>query len=156
MIMMKKIISNMQYLINLSNQELNNGIELPVSALIIKNNKIIASATNKTEEDCCFIRHAEIIVIEKACDYLKTKYLNDCEIFISMEPCIMCLHAINLSRIKKIIFGSFNNEQKPVQNYFNIAKNGFGNIECNIEIFGGFFEDEFNKIMKSFFEKMRN
>ena len=78
--------------------------EVPVGAVIVKNNKIISQAYNKKEKTKNVINHAEIIAISKACKKLKTWRLDDCEIYITMEPCMMCSGAIEQARIKKIIY----------------------------------------------------
>lgn len=79
--------------------------DIPVGAIIIKNNIIISKAHNKKELLCNATRHAEIIAIEKACNKLNTWYLDDCILVTTMEPCMMCCGAIAQSRIKKIIYG---------------------------------------------------
>ena len=79
--------------------------EVPVGAVIVKNKKIIAKAYNKREKTKNVINHAEIIAITKACKNIKNWRLDDCEIYITMEPCMMCSGAIQQSRIKKIIYG---------------------------------------------------
>jgi tRNA(adenine34) deaminase len=153
---MKQVNSIMNFLyllINNSNHEKN---ELPVSSLILKNNEIISYSINKTEKYNNFLMHSEIISINKACKKLKTKYLDDCEIFISLEPCMMCLHAINLSRIKKIIFGSYNQVDNPVENYIYYMNSIRKNFSFKDNCFGGFLDDKFSIILKDFFKKNRN
>ncbi|MBN8553989.1 MAG: nucleoside deaminase [Deltaproteobacteria bacterium] len=76
--------------------------EVPIGAVVVKNEKIIARAHNLTEKKGNFLAHAEILCIEKAAKKLKTKYLKDCEIFITLEPCRMCEAAASLSRIESI------------------------------------------------------
>ncbi|MBQ9318284.1 MAG: nucleoside deaminase [Bacilli bacterium] len=79
--------------------------DIPVGAIIIKNNQIIAQAHNEKEYMNIATKHAEIIAIEKACDKLKTWYLDDCILVTTMEPCMMCCGAIIQARIKKVIYG---------------------------------------------------
>ena len=78
--------------------------EVPVGAVIVKDNIVVSKAYNKKEKYQCTTKHAEIIAIEKACKKLKTWHLDDCEIYITMEPCMMCTGAIIQSRIKKIYY----------------------------------------------------
>ena len=68
--------------------------DVPVGAVIVKNNKVIAKAHNMKEKNKSAIKHAEIIVIEKACKKVKNWHLNDCELYVTLEPCMMCCGAI--------------------------------------------------------------
>ena len=117
--------------------------EVPVGCIITKNNKIIAKAYNKKEKTKNVIKHAEIIAISKACKKLKNWRLDDCEIYITMEPCMMCSGAIEQSRIKKIIYGVKN------ENY------GYTKNLKNIEIISQICEEECKKIVQMFFKKRR-
>lgn len=117
--------------------------EVPVGCVIVKNNKIIAKAYNKKEKTKNVIQHAEIIAISKACKKIKNWRLDNCEIYITMEPCMMCSGAIEQSRIKKIIYGAKN------ENY------GFTEKIKNIEIISQICENECKKIVQMFFKKRR-
>lgn len=76
--------------------------EVPIGAVIVKDGKIIAKAYNQTEKKRSFLAHAEILAILSASKKLKSKYLNGCELFVSLEPCMMCRFAARLSRIESI------------------------------------------------------
>ena len=76
--------------------------DVPVGAIIVKNQKIISKGHNKKEKMQVATRHAEMIAIEKACKKLKTWHLDDCILYVTMEPCLMCAGAILQSRIKKL------------------------------------------------------
>jgi len=78
--------------------------EVPVAAIIIRNNQIVASAHNNVETNNDPLGHAEIIVIKKAAKKLKTWKLEDCELYVSLEPCEMCESIIKRARISKIFF----------------------------------------------------
>lgn len=117
--------------------------EVPVGAVIVKNNKIISKAYNKKEKTKNVIKHAEIIAISKACKKIKNWRLDDCEIYITMEPCMMCSGAIQQSRIKKIIYGVKNDQY------------GHTNNLNNIEIISQICEKECKKLVQSFFKKKR-
>ena len=79
--------------------------DVPIGAVIVRNSKIIAKGHNKKEKKQMVTRHAEIEAVEKACKKLKTWHLEDCEIYTTVEPCVMCYGAIEQARIKKIIYG---------------------------------------------------
>ena len=116
--------------------------EVPVGAVIVKNNKIISKAYKK-EKTKNLIKHAEIIAISQACKKIKNWRLDDCEIYVTMEPCMMCSGAIEQSRIKKIIFGVKN------------EKYGYTDNLKNIEIISQICEEECKNIVQTFFQKKR-
>lgn len=123
--------------------------EVPISAIILnKNNKIISKAFNKSYKTKNLIMHAEIIVIKKAYKKLKTKNLKDCKIIINVEPCMMCLGAILLSKINKIIY--FLDEAK----YGYINSNHIIDLS-KINILKINDDKEFKKMMKLFFDNLR-
>jgi tRNA(adenine34) deaminase len=78
--------------------------EIPIGAVLVKDGKIIARAYNSTEKLGTFTAHAEMLCITAACKKLHTKFLYDCELYVTLEPCKMCLAAARLSRIRKINF----------------------------------------------------
>jgi len=121
--------------------------DVPVGAIIVKNNKIIAKAHNQKEKKQNCIKHAEIIAIEKACKKNKNWRLDDCEIYITMEPCVMCCGAILQSRINKIVY--------------SIKNENYGGIDIlktknkKIEIISRIKENESKKMVQEFFKKRR-
>ena len=116
--------------------------EVPVGAIIVKDGKIIAKAYNKREKTNDVTKHAEMIAISKACKKLKNWRLEDCTMYVTMEPCMMCCGAIEQSRISKIVYGTRN------ENFGNIEKINVKNIfqEC---------EEECKKIVCDFFKNKR-
>ena len=117
--------------------------EVPVGAVIVKDNKIIAKAYNKKEKTKNVIKHAEIIAISCACKKIKNWRLEDCTIYVTMEPCMMCSGAIEQSRIKKIVYGVKN------ENY------GSTDQLKNVEIISQVCEKECRELLQSFFKKRR-
>ena len=123
--------------------------EIPVGAVIVKNNKIISKAHNKKEKLKNPTKHAEIIAIEKACKKEKNWRLNDCTIYITMEPCLMCCGAIIQSRIKKIVYCVDNNNfgyTKKIKEILNSEKIIIEKIDQN---------DQIKNMLKEFFKKKR-
>lgn len=118
--------------------------EIPIGAVIVKNNKVIAKAHNTKEKSSDSTNHAEILVIKKACKKLKNWRLLDCELYVTMEPCMMCSGAIKESRISKLIYGIKN------ENF------GYSNNINDIEITGGICENECKMLVQKFFKKKRN
>lgn len=80
--------------------------EVPIGAVIVYDGKIIARAHNLREEKQCSTAHAEILAIQKACKKLKSWRLENCELYVTLEPCPMCAGAILQSRIKKVVYGA--------------------------------------------------
>ena len=129
--------------------------EVPVGALIKEaSGKIIAIESNKTLELCDPTAHAEINAIRKACRERKDLYLSDCTMYVTLEPCPMCLAAIANSRLKKLIYGL----PSPKYGAFSLNHSSCQNAAIlvkNTEVYGGFYQLEISRIMKGFFEDKR-
>ena len=129
--------------------------EVPVGAVIQDaSGKIIAKESNKTIELCDPTAHAEINAIRKACQERKDLYLNDCTMYVTLEPCSMCLAAIVNARLKKLIYGlpspkygALSSNHSPCQSREKLVK--------NTEVYGGFYQSEISRFMKEFFEDKR-
>lgn len=122
--------------------------EVPISCLITYQDKIIATSYNQIEKHNSCFEHAEIIALKKAYEKLNTKNLNDCEIYISLEPCLMCLGAIINSHIKKIYFLCLDNK-KGAFSYYNIQPS-VDNLEIH------YIENkETKELLTNFFKTLR-
>lgn len=86
--------------------------EIPVGCVIVYKNEVIACGYNEKESKNSAIRHAEIVAIEEACRKLGTWHLDDCDLYVTLEPCMMCLGAIIEARIKNVYFGTRNNSKQ--------------------------------------------
>ena len=128
-------------------------LEVPIGAVIVKDNKIIARAHNLKEEKQSTIKHAEIIAIEKASKKLKNWRLNECEMYVTLEPCPMCAGAILNSRIKKIYIGAIDERTGACGSKINILQNKELDTSCDIEI--GLLADECKDLLQDFFKKLR-
>lgn len=80
--------------------------EIPVGAVVVCNNQIIARSHNQTEKLTDVTAHAEILAITAAASYLGSKFLNDCSLYVTLEPCLMCAGAIHWARFKEVIIGA--------------------------------------------------
>ena len=114
--------------------------EVPVAALVVMNNKVISKAYNKVNKNNNFMDHAEIIVIKKAVKKLKNWRLNNCELYVTLEPCSMCREIIKKSRIKSVYYFTKQNTEKTESdtNYEYLVTN-----------------DSFSKKLSSFFKEKR-
>ena len=126
--------------------------DIPIAAIIVKNNEIIALATNKREENNRTIAHAEILALEEANKKLNSWRLDDCDMYVTLEPCPMCAWAIINSRIKNLYFGSYDLKYGAFGGAIDLSK--LANSKINVK--GGILEDECNKLIKNYFEKLRN
>lgn len=126
--------------------------EVPIGAVIVYKNKIIAKAYNKREKTQNALHHAEILAIEKACKKLKSWRLDECDLYVTLEPCPMCAGAILNSRINKVIIGCLDPAHGAVVSKYNLLTDGILNHKTKIEI----NENETCKqLLTSFFAKAR-
>ena len=93
--------------------------------------------------------HAEMLVLKQGFKLLG-KYLNECELYVSLEPCPMCAHAIKLSHVRRLYFGAYDPKGGGIEHGPRILQN-----LDRIGIFGGFYETEFNQLLRAFFQNIR-
>ena len=122
--------------------------EIPVGAIVVCNNQIISRSHNLTETLNDVTAHAEMLAITAASEFLGGKYLNECTLYVTLEPCPMCAGALNWSQIGKIVFGA------------NDTKRGFLKHTPPIkhpktEIISNILDDECSEIVKNFFKNKR-
>ena len=127
------------------NEAKKNVIDIPVCAMITKNDKIISIATNKREENNSTIAHAEILAIQEANKKLNSWRLDDCDMYVTLEPCPMCAWAIINSRIKNLYFGSYDAKYGAFGSVINLQN--LANSKINI--FGGIEETQCNEILNN-------
>ena len=122
--------------------------EVPIGAVIVANNQIIARGHNLTEALNDVTAHAEMQAITSAADFLGGKYLTDCTLYVTVEPCLMCAGALGWSQIKRIVFGATDDKR----GYHTFCENPF---HKKTEIIGGILADECASIMTEFFKNKR-
>ncbi len=127
--------------------------EVPVGAVIVKDNKIIARAHNLKETKANAVSHAEILAIEKACKKLGSWRLTDCDMYVTLEPCTMCTGALINARIRKLYIGTNDPKTGACGSRINLIED----IEFNhkIEIEREILQKECEKILKDFFKFLR-
>ena len=126
--------------------------EIPVGAVIVNKDKKIFLGKNTSYEKKNPLLHAEMNVINLALHELNDRYLEECDMYITLEPCIMCAGAIANARIKRLYIGAENKKFGAILNGPKIFSNNF----CNHipEVFNGILENECQKIMKVFFDTL--
>lgn len=132
-----------------ANDAYNEG-EVPIGAVIVINNKIIARGHNQVQRLNDPTAHAEILAITAACNYLGAKYLPDAALYVTIEPCHMCAGALYWSKLKTIIFGAM--DVKQGYRSFYGEKNPF---HPKTEIRSGVLAEESSKLIKDFFKERR-
>ena len=126
--------------------------EIPVGAVIVKNGEIISKAHNLKETKNSSISHAEILAIEKANKKLGAWRLENAEMYITLEPCMMCMGAIINSRIKKIYIGTLDPKTGSCKSVINIDNYKFNHV---VQIETGILKEECEYILKDFFKMLR-
>ena len=126
--------------------------DVPVGAVIVKNDEIIAKGQNRREEHKNSLAHAEIEAINEACKFLGSKYLTGCTLYVTLEPCPMCTGAIINSRIDKVVFGAYDDKAGCMGTMTDMTALCFNHKP---EIIGGYMEKECAQVLTDFFEKIR-
>ena len=127
--------------------------DVPVGAVIVKDGKIICKCYNTKNIKKCAINHAEVNAISKACKKLGTWHLDDCVLYVTMEPCLMCCGAILQSRISRVVYGA-----KCVKFGYAESLGEVLNSKKNnhiVDVVGGIMEEECSNILKKFFCEKR-
>ena len=127
--------------------------EVPIGAVIVCDGKIIARAHNTRQTKQISTHHAEILCIEKACRKLNSWRLEDCDLYVTLEPCPMCAGAIQQSRIRKVVFGAYDPKGGFFGSNFNI--NEVKGLNHYPEVEGGILKEETAQLLKDFFKKKR-
>ena len=130
--------------------------EIPVGAVIVKNNEVIAATYNKKEELGCSTKHAEILAIEEASKKLQDWRLTDCDMYLTMEPCLMCCGALIQARIRNVYYVLSNNKFGGINfiKYLNKFEKYNHNVNY-VKIEDEKIEKELENIMKTFFMDKR-
>lgn len=141
----------MQRAIKLAHIAMSQG-EVPVGAVIVKNGEIIGEGYNMREQKQNPLSHAEIEAINNASKKLGLWRLDNCEMYVTLEPCPMCTGAIINSRIKTVIFGAYDKNAGSMDSVINLCDYPYNH---KVEIYGGICEDECTEILQKFFKNLR-
>lgn len=122
--------------------------EVPIGALVVCDNTIVARAHNQTELLNDFTAHAEMIAITSASNYLNNKYLNQCTLYITLEPCVMCAGAMFWTQVRSIVYGC----RDEKRGYLSLAPHA---LHSKTLIKGGILAEESSLLLKEYFKKKR-
>jgi len=128
--------------------------EVPVGAVVVKENKIIGRGYNQVEKLKDATAHAEMIAITAAANHIGNWRLTQCSIYVTLEPCVMCTGALLASRIKELYFSIFDPKFGACGSIYNLAEDGKTNHKINV--YSGIYAEESKKLLEEFFNKLKN
>lgn len=126
--------------------------EVPIGAVVVKDNKIISKAYNQRETKQDPTGHAEIIALKKASKKIKSWRLEDCDIYVTLEPCPMCAGAIIQARIKNLYFGAYDFKSGAASSAINLFNYPWNH---QVKVKGGILESESKELLQTFFKSLR-
>lgn len=127
--------------------------EVPIGAVVVHKDRIIGRGYNQTEMLKDSTAHAEMLAITAASNNLHSKFLEECDIYVTVEPCLMCAGAIMLARIRNLYFGTFEPKFGACGSLFNVIDTEKYNHKVNV--FSGIYSDESKNLLENFFKKKR-
>ncbi|BAI80831.1 CMP/dCMP deaminase, zinc-binding protein [Deferribacter desulfuricans SSM1] len=127
--------------------------EVPVGAVVVRDDEVISYGRNIKGKNKNALLHAEMVAIHKSVKMLDDWRLNECTLYVTCEPCVMCAGAILHCRIKKVIFGAFEPKFGGVVSNLRVFDTPFFNHKVRYEF--GLFSEEISKMMKNFFKQFR-
>lgn len=128
--------------------------EVPVGALIVRNDAILCSATNRTVRDQDPTSHAEVLAIREAALKLDRWRLDDCTLYVTLEPCAMCAGAIVLARLKRVVFGAWDPKAGMAGSVGDLLRHSKLNHQPEVQ--GGVLQDECSAVLLDFFRIRRD
>lgn len=148
MLVVNIMVQDNQFYMNLALEEAKKAYlldEVPIGCVIVRDGVIVSQAYNRKTLDNVATYHAEVVAIEEACQKLKTWYLDECTLYTTVEPCLMCTGAIIQARIPRVVYGTRNE--------------AFGYLskleDTKVKIISGILKDECSQILTDFFKKQR-
>jgi len=128
-------------------------LEVPIGAVIVQNDEVVASAYNLRETEQRSVAHAELLAIDEACKKLGTWRLEDATLYVTLEPCPMCAGAIVLSRVKRVVFGAYDPKGGCAGTLLNLLE--FEKFNHQAQVVGGMLEEECGSLLTTFFRELR-
>ena len=127
--------------------------EVPVGAVIVHGDKLIGRAHNRKEALQTPLAHAEILAIGQAAALLRTWRLNSCDIYVTLEPCIMCVGAILQARMRRLVFGCLDSKAGAVESLYQLHQDR--RLNHRLAAIGGVRQDECAQVLEAFFVRLR-
>lgn len=127
--------------------------EAPIGAIVVRNRVVVGQGANRREIDVDPTAHAELIAIRQAAHTLRNWRLDDCTLFVTLEPCIQCCGAILLARIPRVVFGAEDPKAGAVRSLYQLLEDE--RLNHRVEVRGGVLADQCGAILSTFFEELR-
>lgn len=127
--------------------------EVPVGAVVVHDNLVVGKGFNQVEMLNDPTAHAEILAVSSACATLNQKYLHNCSLYVTLEPCMMCAGAIVWAKLDRVIFGAMDIKAGGCGSVFNISSNK--KLNHQVEVIQGVMENEAGSLLKRFFKRKR-
>lgn len=127
--------------------------EVPVGAVIVKDNEVVATSENMKERENDATRHAEMVALSRAAEVVGNWWLEDCDVYVTLEPCPMCAGAMINSRIRALYFGAHDLKTGAAGSKVNLFEEGLFNHD--IIVSGGHREEECSALLSAFFKEKR-
>ncbi len=127
--------------------------EVPVGAVIVVDNHVIASNHNRTEQRHDPLAHAEILVIRDACRRLHYERLAEASLYVTVEPCVMCAGAMVLARIRQLVYGTENPKAGAVHSLYTVVRDT--RLNHQLDVIAGVLQQECRELMTTFFRQLR-
>ena len=127
--------------------------EVPVGAVVVHAGKIIAAAGNRVERDRDPSAHAELLAIRAAAQVLGSKWLKDCDLYVTLEPCPMCAGALVNARLDRLVYGAFDRKAGACCSLFQIPEDR--RLNHRVEMIGGVEEERCAELLRAFFRRRR-
>ena len=125
--------------------------EIPVAAIVVQDGEVISAACNRKEKENDVTSHAEILALREASEKLGRWRMEDCEMYVTLEPCPMCAWAILQARLKAVYFGSFDTKYGALGSVIDLRKYS----DSKPKVYGGIMEKECDEILRNFFVRLR-
>ena len=128
--------------------------EVPVGAVVVRDDQVLARAHNRVEERGDPTAHAELLAVRAACDALGAKFLPDCTLYVTLEPCPMCAGALVWARLERLVFGAFDEKAGAASTLYAIPRDD--RLNHQVEVLSGVRADPAAALLRRFFEDRRD
>ncbi len=127
--------------------------EIPVGAVVVRSGEVIARGHNLRETRQNALLHAEVVAIAQACEALGSWRLSDCDLYVTLEPCVMCTGAILNARLRRVYFGAYDDKMGSLKGGNTLFRDYC--FQTPTEVYGGIMEQECLQLLQDFFQKQR-
>jgi len=127
--------------------------EVPVGAIVVHNGNLVGRGRNMVEQLNDPTAHAEMIALTAACGTMEAKHLKDCTLYVTLEPCPMCAGAIVLARVKRLVFGAFDDKAGSASTLYNITQDA--RLNHHVDVISGVEGEAAAALLQDFFSQRR-